>query len=88
MLVPRPGFVRRIEDSFRVHPAVALLGPRQCGKTTLARQIAAAEPKAHVFDLEREADLRRLANPEITLAPLTGLVVMDEIQRRPEFAAG
>ena len=75
--------MRRIARSFRVHPAVALLGPRQCGKTTLARLVAAREPVSTFFDLERDADLRRLENPEQTLGPLGGLVVVDETQHLP-----
>ena len=83
MILARPGAVRRIAQSFRVHPAVALLGPRQCGKTTLAHLLAAGEPDSTFFDLERDADLRRLQNPEQTLTPLTGLVIVDEIQHLP-----
>ena len=89
MFVPRRNAARRIADSFRVHPAVALTGPRQCGKTTLAEQVAAAHVDEHGsgsatrFDLERAADRLRLQTPEQTLSPLTGLVVIDEIQREP-----
>ena len=65
---------------------MAILGPRQIGKTTLAREIARAwpGPKA-TFDLEDPRDLGRLADPTTTLAPLRGLVVIDEIQRRPDL---
>lgn len=65
---------------------VGLLGARQVGKTTLAREIAASfrGPATH-FDLERPEDLARLREPELALAPLRGLVVLDEIQRRPEL---
>ena len=74
----------RIHEAFSVHPAVALTGPRQCGKTTLARTIAAAEPEgATFFDLESAVDRRRLQAPEQTLGGLSGLVVIDEIQREP-----
>lgn len=83
MVIDRPRALRRVEQSFRAHPAVALLGPRQCGKSTLARVIAAGEPTATLFDLERAVDVRRLATPEQTLSPLRGLVVIDEIQRHP-----
>ena len=65
-------------------PITALLGPRQCGKTTLARQFAATRESA-LFDLESEPDLRRLANPELVLGNLDGLVVLDEIQRMPRL---
>ena len=74
----------RIHEAFSVHPAVALTGPRQCGKTTLARTIAAAEPEGSTFfDLESAVDRRRLQAPEQTLGGLSGLVVIDEIQREP-----
>ena len=74
----------RIHEAFSVHPAVALTGPRQCGKTTLARAIAAADPEGStIFDLESAVDRRRLQAPEQALAGLTGLVVIDEIQREP-----
>ena len=72
-------------DSFRVHPAVALIGPRQCGKTTLAQLIAAREREVESFDLERARDRRRLHAPEQALAPLSGLVVIDEIQRQQQL---
>lgn len=68
----------------RANPAVALLGPRQCGKTTLARRIAAAG-SSHYFDLEHPADLARLAEPHTALSRLRGLVVIDEVQRRPDL---
>jgi len=61
-----------------------LLGPRQCGKTALARRFAAGE-KAEYFDLEDPTDARRLENPSLALEPLAGLVVIDEIQRKPEL---
>jgi predicted AAA+ superfamily ATPase len=63
----------------------ALLGPRQCGKTTLAREIAGRRRAVHVFDLETAVARRRLAEPELALGPLRGLVVIDEIQRAPRL---
>ncbi len=63
---------------------VALLGPRQCGKTTLARQFVPAAA-LNYFDLEDPASLARLTAPELALRPLKGLVVIDEIQRRPDL---
>ena len=76
--------LRRVRDSLRVNPIVALLGPRQCGKTTLARQLADLEP-CEFFDLEHPVDLQRLSVPLQTLGPLTGLVILDEVQRRPDL---
>lgn len=65
-------------------PGVALLGPRQCGKTTLARQIA-QNLGGKIFDLENPEDAAALENPMLALEPLRGLVVLDEVQRKPEL---
>lgn len=75
--------IRAFEDS----PIVALLGPRQCGKTTLARQLADYKQfsKVTYFDLEDPIDLARLAEPMLTFEPLTGLIIIDEIQRIPDL---
>jgi predicted AAA+ superfamily ATPase len=62
----------------------ALLGPRQCGKTTLARQLVEHQD-ATFFDLESVPDRRRLQNPELMLGSLAGLVILDEIQKMPEL---
>ena len=70
---------------FNVHPAVSVVGPRQCGKTTLARLFTEKDPQINYFDLERYSDRRRLENPESTLLSLTGTVVIDEVQRIPEL---
>jgi len=60
---------------------IGIIGPRQAGKTTLSRMLG----KAHFFDLENHIDLARLDNPDLTIGPLNGLIVLDEIQRRPEL---
>ncbi len=75
------GLVRTALKRSRV---VALLGPRQCGKTTLARQLVSAE-SLNYFDLEDPASLARLSEPDTALRPLKKLVVIDEIQRRPDL---
>jgi predicted AAA+ superfamily ATPase len=77
----------RIERELERFPAVALLGPRQVGKTTLALEIAAARAVDAVYlDLERPADLRRLADPDAYLRSQAGkLVIIDEIHRVPEL---
>ena len=85
MVIDRPTVRARIHEAFSVHPAVALTGPRQCGKTTLARMIAANAPGSTFLDLESAVDRRRLQTPEQTLAGLSGLVVIDEVQRKPEL---
>ncbi len=63
---------------------VVVVGPRQCGKTTLARELVAVD-SLNYFDLEDPVSLSRLEQPMTALAPLVGLVVIDEIQRRPEL---
>src|SRR2546423_758901 len=70
----------------RSRPVVALLGARQVGKTTLARRVSEHWPgKVHWFDLENLADVAQLADPLLALEPLRGLVVFDEVHRRPEL---
>lgn len=86
-MIARPTILDAVAKAFRVHPAVALSGPRQCGKTTLARHLADRQRPSHFFDLERTVDRRKLANPELALGPLTGLVVIDEVQRDPALFA-
>ncbi len=74
----------RLKDQLRVHSVAALLGPRQCGKTTLANQLAEDYPAAvHHFDLENPSDLLALTEPMRVLERLSGLVIIDEVQRLP-----
>ena len=82
--IKRPALVARLSRALRASPVVALIGPRQCGKTTLARALARTRRSAY-FDLEDPLDLERLAQPKLALADLDHLVVIDEIQRRPEL---
>lgn len=85
-MIARDGHERRVVGLLRRHRVVAILGPRQAGKSTLARRIAAARPgPAAFFDLEDPRDVARLAEPVLALEPLRGLVVLDEIQRRPDL---
>lgn len=84
----RRKYLKNIKLHFRVHPACALLGPRQVGKTTLARMfLEENNPDSfHFFDLENPVDLARFENPMLTLSSLTSeLIVIDEIQRAPEI---
>lgn len=77
----------KIIDSFEVAPICVLLGPRQCGKTTLAKTCAERFGKqgVHFFDLEDPVNLARLDNPKIAFEPLSGLIIIDEIQLRPDL---
>ena len=83
-MIERLDAIDRINSAFRVHLIVALLGPRQCGKTTLARMLGESEP-CTFFDLENPVDVRRLSAPMTALEALSGLVVIDEVQRRPDL---
>lgn len=83
-MIQRPTYINRLSDAIKRSPVTALLGPRQCGKTTLAR-ILGHDRNASYFDLESQPDLRRLQNPELVLGGLQGLVVLDEIQTMPEL---
>lgn len=85
MTIARSRHERRVERLLREFPVVAILGPRQVGKSTLARSIVARRrgPTTY-FDLEDRADLTRLADPGLALRGLRGLVVLDEIHRLPE----
>lgn len=75
-----------VEASLASFPAVVLLGPRQAGKTTLAREIANTHAASIYLDLERPSDLAKLTDPELFLSRYAEhLVVLDEIQRQPEL---
>ena len=82
----REQFVKSIGDSFEIASICALLGPRQCGKTTLSKHyVEKLKEPVHFFDLEDHLDIAKLENPKLTLEPLQGLIFIDEIQRRPEL---
>ena len=76
----------QVRSLLRDFPVVAVLGPRQVGKTTLAKQVATEfSGPVHHYDLERAADRQALADPQLALEDKTGLVVLDEVQRTPEL---
>lgn len=85
-MIDRVQHIQRVAGLLKRHPVVALLGARQIGKTTLAREIARSRgDAAHFYDLENPQDVARLQDPMSELGSLRGLVVLDEIQRRPEL---
>jgi predicted AAA+ superfamily ATPase len=85
-LIARPAELARLQALLEEFPVVGVLGARQVGKTTLAHQLGErlATPVT-AFDLEDPRDLARLADPMLALRDLRGLVVLDEVQRRPEL---
>ena len=84
MFVSRPNLSQTIQTSLQRNPVVALIGARQCGKTTLARTFVPPD-SLNYFALEDPVSLARLEEPMTALSPLHGLVVLDEIQRRPDL---
>lgn len=85
MDIPRTPEIRLLKKRFKDNPVVAILGPRQCGKTTLSRQFASQSASVTVFDLESPRDAGRLEDPLLALEDVKGLVIIDEIQRRPNL---
>lgn len=83
-MLKRSSYLEQLAQAVRRSPITALLGPRQCGKTTLARMFG-ENRQAHYFDLESRADAQRLQNPELILGAIHGLVVLDEIQAMPSL---
>ena len=85
-MIGRGGHKSKLELLISRNPVVALLGARQVGKTTLARVLASrCNVPVHFFYLESPVDVARLADAMLALEPLQGIVVLDEIQRRPDL---
>ncbi len=85
-MIARHQYIEAVTRLLKRNPVVDILGARQVGKTTLARQLMKAlRGPATGFDLENPADLARLSDPTLALEELRGLVVLDEIQRRPDL---
>ncbi len=80
-MVERNQDVQAVAKLIELFPVTTILGPRQCGKTTLARFFKAD----HLFDLENPRDAARLDQPQLALENLAGLIVIDEIQRMPDI---
>ncbi len=86
MQIIRHAEIDQAKQLLKSNPVVALLGPRQCGKTTLSHQIVRQiKSDVHFFDCENPKDIQRLADPLTALNDLKGVVVIDEIQRAPEI---
>lgn len=83
-MIPRENLLQTVNEALERSRVVALLGPRQCGKTTLARQIVSSD-SVNYFDLEDPRHIERLTEPMVTLESLQGTVVIDEVQRRPDL---
>ncbi|HIJ66065.1 MAG TPA: ATP-binding protein [Candidatus Hydrogenedentes bacterium] len=82
-MIARPTDKARLTELMAAFPVTAIVGPRQAGKTTLAREFAAD----HFFDLENPRDAALLAEPQLALESLSGLIVIDEVQRAPDLFA-
>jgi Predicted ATPase (AAA+ superfamily) len=86
MQIPRTAEIALLKRLLRNNPIVAILGPRQCGKTTLSRQFFSQWSKnVTVFDLENPRDTQRLREPLLALENIEGLIIIDEIQRSPDL---
>ena len=83
-MLNRRDAIEAVEAALGRAPVVVLAGPRQCGKTTLARRFVDPD-SVNYFDLESPPDLARLEEPMTALATLHGVVVIDEVQLRPDL---
>ncbi|RPJ15135.1 MAG: ATP-binding protein [Desulfobacteraceae bacterium] len=83
-MINRHSYLEQLSTAVQRSPVTALLGPRQCGKTTLARMFGEDQDTVY-FDLESQPDLIRLQNPELMLGSLKGIAVLDEIQEKPDL---
>jgi predicted AAA+ superfamily ATPase len=85
-MIERKKFIEEIEFSFKIAPVCGLIGPRQCGKTTIAKEIASRYIGIiHHFDLEDERDQNKMLEPLLTLENLEGLIIIDEIHHSPHL---
>lgn len=84
-MIQRPDLRAAVATALRRNPIAAILGPRQCGKTTLARMVTSDRRDVSFFDLEDPATLASFDNPSTLLRGLQGLLVIDEVQRRPDL---
>lgn len=88
MKIEREDFLEKVKEAIKNNPVTGLVGSRQSGKTTLAKEIAQNFSKngpMHYFDLEHPEHLQSLENPFRALEALEGLIVIDEVQRKPDL---
>jgi predicted AAA+ superfamily ATPase len=83
-MIERTNLLQQVRYALEHNRAVALIGPRQCGKTTIARQIVPPD-SSNYFDLEDPVSLLRLDHPKTALQDLRGIVVIDEVQNKPDL---
>lgn len=83
-MIERTRLLQQVQYALKYNRVVALIGPRQCGKTTIARQIVPPD-SSNYFDLEDPVSLLRLDQPKSALQDLRGIVVIDEVQNKPEL---
>ncbi len=83
-MLDRTRYKLQIRTALKRSKITAILGPRQCGKTTLSREISRHQ-STHFLDLESPSDRTKLQNPELYLSNIPGLVIIDEIQQMPEL---
>lgn len=83
-MIDRTKLITDVQKSLKRSPITALIGPRQCGKTTIARQIGGMQAGQY-FDLEDPEDEQQLREPKLNLSRLQGLIIIDEIQHRPDL---
>lgn len=85
-MILRKRYLDLISQELEIHSVVAIIGPRQVGKTTLAKEFAAKHKQAFThFDLENPIHLSQLENPVLALESLEGLIIIDEIQLKPNL---
>lgn len=80
-MIKRKLDIERVRNLIKLFPVTAIIGPRQCGKTILSKEMN----YEHYFDLENPRDIAKLDHPQLTLEELKGLIVIDEIQRKPDL---
>lgn len=80
-MILRKKDIHRIDEMLHIFPVTAILGARQCGKTTISKCVNGS----HYFDLENPRDIAKFENPQLLLEDLKGLIIIDEIQRRKDI---